>query len=248
MSDDRILLVDIGNTNTHFAEATGRRILGQRPRLLPTARLKELACLPTRVARVVACCVVPARIPVLRRLAHNLTGREPLLLSPRMDLGIGIHYPRPRQIGADRLANAIAAAHLHGVPAIVVDFGTAVTFDIINARREYVGGVIAAGLNALTDYLHEKTAQLPRIRIREPRSVIGKSTAEAMRVGAVIGYRGLIREILSRLRAELRTRNPRVIATGGYAELIAAQMPEIARVEPLLTLQGLRILYARNHG
>ncbi len=247
MAQERILLVDVGNTNTHFAVATAERILDKHPRELPTAKLETIsAVIDRRYSRLVACSVVPEKIPVLRRVARKLTGREPLLLSPKLDLGIGIRYPNPKQIGADRLANAIAVAHLYGAPAVVVDFGTAVTFDIVNSRREYVGGVIATGLNAMTNYLHEKTAQLPRITIREPRSAIGKSTVEAMRVGAVIGYRGLIRGVLSSLKAELRAKKLRVIATGGYAELIAAKMPEIECVDPLLTLQGLRILFGRN--
>jgi len=128
----------------------------------------------------------------------------------------------------------------------VVDFGTAVTFDIINRQKKYVGGVIAPGLEAMTDYLHQRTAQLPKIRLLEPPSAIGKSTKHAMLAGAVFGYRGLVREIIAQIRTELGARRLTVVATGGYAELIAAGLEEIDDVHPNLTLEGLRIIGALN--
>ena len=129
----------------------------------------------------------------------------------------------------------------------MVDFGTAVTFDVVDRTGNYVGGIIAPGLAAMTDYLHEKTALLPRIRIREVKSSIGKSTEEAMLVGAVHGYRGLIRELVLELKRELNCRRLPVVATGGYGKLIAAKMPEISRVDPLLTLEGLRLVWEANN-
>ena len=169
-------------------------------------------------------------------------------LFPETVTGISIKYPRPETIGPDRLANAVAVRHRFGVPAVVVDFGTAVTFDIVNARGEYVGGIIAPGLSAMTDYLHEKTALLPRIHIREVRTVIGKSTTEAMLIGAVHGYRGLIRELLIEIKRTLNVRRLPVVATGGYAQLMAAKMPEITAVDPLLTLEGLRLVWLSRSG
>jgi len=156
---------------------------------------------------------------------------------------LGIDYPRPDTIGADRLANALAARHRFGVPVVVVDFGTAVTFDVVDQHGNYVGGIIAPGLAAMTDYLHEKTALLPRIRIREVTRVIGRSTTEAMLVGAVHGYRGLVRGLLGELKRALHVRRLPVVATGGYAGLIAAGLPEIDAVDPLLTLEGLRLTW-----
>ena len=156
---------------------------------------------------------------------------------------MGIDYPKPNSIGPDRLANSVAAKFRFGAPVVVVDFGTAVTFDVVDARGNYVGGIIAPGLAAMTDYLHEKTALLPKIKIREIKSAIGKSTAEAMLVGAVHGYRGLMRELIGELKRELRVKKLPVVATGGYAKLIAAKLPEISAVDPDLTLEGLRLVW-----
>jgi len=156
--------------------------------------------------------------------------------------GVGIDYPRPDTIGPDRLANAVAARHRFGAPVIVVDFGTAVTFDVVNRAGNYVGGIIAPGLAVMTDYLHEKTALLPRVTIRDVKSVIGRSTEEAILIAAVRGYRGLIRELLADVKRELKTTRLPVIATGGYASLMAAKLPEILSVDPRLTLDGLRLV------
>ena len=166
-----------------------------------------------------------------------------LWLDWKLNLGVGIDYPKPQSIGADRLANAAAVAELYGFPAVVIDFGTAVTFDIVSERRTYIGGLIAPGLEAMTNFLYKRTALLPRISLKEPQHAVGKSTIEAMRSGAVIGYRGLVREILARIKAEqFPHKKVYVIATGGYAHLIAGRLPEIGVIRPHLTLEGLRIV------
>jgi pantothenate kinase type III len=170
---------------------------------------------------------------------------ECLELTPQTLCGVGIDYPKPETIGPDRLANAVAAQHAYGAPVVVVDFGTAVTFDVVDKKGNYVGGIIAPGLAAMTEYLHEKTALLPRIRIREVKTVIGKNTEEAMLVGAVHGYRGLVHELIQELQRALNCRRLPVVATGGYAKLIAAKVPEITGVDPLLTLEGLRLVWHR---
>jgi type III pantothenate kinase len=157
---------------------------------------------------------------------------------------MGIDYPNPAQIGADRLANAAGVLSRHRVPAIIIDFGTAVTFDVISAAPAYCGGVIAPGLGAMTGYLSRKTALLPEIELVEPPSAIGKSTEHAMQVGAVIGYRGLVKEILQQISSELHGQ-PAIIATGGDAALIARGIPEIECVDPDITLDGLRQVAAR---
>jgi type III pantothenate kinase len=241
-----ILLVDIGNTNTHLGLANEKRVA--RCWEFPT---RDAARRPrfvrAKVEGAIIGSVVPAAVGPIRRAIRRAYGVEPLLLSHKLDLGIGLRFPRPEQIGADRLANAVSLAHRHGAPAIGVAFGTALVFDIINARAEYAGGVIAPGLAAMTDYLYQKTALLPKLSLREPRHAIGKSTVEAMETGAIIGYRGLVREILAAVRHEMRGKRPVVVGTGAYAKLIAAKLPEIKRVDENLTLEGLRIVYLRNH-
>jgi type III pantothenate kinase len=185
--------------------------------------------------------VVPAKNSAISRAAKKKA--KVIWLDWKMKLGLGIDYPRPRSIGADRLANAAAVAELYGFPAIVVDFGTAVTFDIVSERRRYIGGVIAPGLEAMTNFLYQRTALLPKLSLKEPRHAVGKSTIAAMLSGAVFGYRGLVREILARIRAEQFPRKKVwIVATGGYAGLIAGRLPEISVIHPQLTLEGLRIV------
>ena len=239
-SERPFLLVNINNTNTSFALANSRRIL--RVIKVPTASVREIPFVEAGISGIVLSSVVPS---VAKRVRRMLPMR-PLVVSPDIDLGIGVRYPRKKQIGADRLANAVAVVELHGAPAIVVYFGTAVTFDIVNARSEYVGGVIAPGLASVTEYLYQRTALLPRITLAEPKSVIGKSTVDAMRVGAVIGYRGLVKEILHALKREPGMKRAVIVATGGYGDLMARKILEIEHVNPLLTLEGLRFIYLRN--
>jgi type III pantothenate kinase len=240
------LLLDIGNTNTHVGLA-GRKV--RRNVDIPTenwrtdAAMKQLRQFigPGRIDGAALCSVVPRVTPRVRRAVKALTDRVADELTAATLTGVGVDYPEPASIGADRLANALAVRHHFGCPAVVVGFGTAVAFDVVNRAGNYIGGIIAPGLSAMTDYLHEKTALLPRIRLRDTRSVVGRSTEEAMLIGAVHGYRGLIRELIRELRDELQCRRLPVIATGGYAALISRSLPEITKVEPLLTLEGLRL-------
>jgi type III pantothenate kinase len=244
-----ILLLDIGNTHTHAGLANQRRVVRQVA--FPTAgwvggsarRVLRRFVGSTRLSDAALCSVVPRATPCARRLAERTWRLRCFELTAGTLAGIGIDYPRADTIGPDRLANALAVKARFGAPAVVVDFGTAVTFDVVDRRGNYVGGIIAPGLAAMTDYLHEKTALLPAIRIREVEAVIGKSTAEAMRIGAVRGYRGLIRELVLQLKRELRCRRLPVVATGGCARLMAAQLPEITAVDNALTLEGLRLAW-----
>ena len=247
-----ILLFDIGNTNTHVGLANDRRLVRQTD--IPTLAWrtgKAQAQLTGFVGReqltgAAICSVVPQATPFVRRTVRELWKLATLELTPKTLRGVGIDYPQPKSIGPDRLANAVAARQRFGAPVVVVDFGTAVTFDVVDSRGNYVGGIIAPGLAAMTDYLHEKTALLPRIRIREVSSAVGKSTEHAMLVGAVHGYRGLVRELIAELKRELKARRLPVVATGGYAKLIASKLPEISAVEPNLTLEGLRLVWLEN--
>jgi type III pantothenate kinase len=244
-----ILLFDIGNTHTHIGLANARRIVKQAD--IPTANwFNSVAAKLVRkfVGRAkldgtVLCSVVPRATPFVLRAVRQIWNLDALELTPKTLRGVGIDYPKPNSIGPDRLANAVAARHHFGAPVVVVDFGTAVTFDVVNRVGNYVGGIIAPGLAAMTDYLHEKTALLPRIKIREISGVIGKSTEQAMLIGTVHGYRGLVRELIAELKRELKAKHLPVVATGGCAELIASKLPEITVVKPNLTLEGLRLVW-----
>jgi type III pantothenate kinase len=236
------LLVDISNSYTKFAFASTKRI--SAPIRIATSKLSRgvlsRVLASQRVSKVVVSSVVPEKNSAISKAAGKT---EVIWLDSKLKLGVGIDYPAPRSIGADRLANAAAVASFYGCPAIVVDFGTAVTFDIVSARCNYIGGVIAPGLEAMTNFLYQRTALLPKLSLKEPRRAIGRSTIGAMLSGAVFGYRGLVREIIARIRAEQFPHGKlHVVATGGYARLIAAQLPEITAVRPHLTLEGLRII------
>jgi type III pantothenate kinase len=235
------LLIDVGNGRTKLGLATRDQLLEQRD--TPTPQLNADALREVigawEFTRVVVSSVVPRATETLREYFRERL----LVLRHDIELGIGIRYPEPQTIGADRLANAVALAHLHGAPGIVIDFGTAVTFDIVDADACYAGGVIAPGLRLMTDYLHERTALLPQVELREPESAIGKSTVGAILAGAAIGYRGMVRGILEALRRELKQpARLRVIATGGDAGWIAAGLPDIEAVDADLTLHGLRLV------
>ena len=238
----KYLLVDVSNSFTKLAFASASR-LGRAERI-ETKRLSSAALgrfiRGREIEQIVVCSVVPKKDALIRRAA----GKIPVaFVSAKCKLGVGVDYPEPHSIGADRLANAAAVAALYGYPAVVVDFGTAVTFDVVSANRCYVGGVIAPGLEAMTNYLYKRTALLPRLTLAEPRRAVGRSTKGAMMSGAVFGYRGLVKEILAKISVEaFDRRKARIVATGGYARLIAARLPEIDAVHPDLTLEGLRII------
>ena len=228
------LLIDNSNTRTKFVLSTPDALLPERY-MIPTREVSE-----ERLDEVLAgvhydAAVVCSVVPRVGEVLKNWIGKPCHFLS----------YPHPRQIGADRLANAVGAAAYYGCPCVVVDFGTAVTFDVIGPQCTYLGGVIAPGLASMGDYLERNTALLPAIDPQEPAHAIGTSTVEAMQSGAVYGYRGLVKEILARLEEELGTR-PAVVATGGDAALIARGVERIDHVDPDITLNGLRIAAVLN--
>ena len=243
-----ILAIDIGNTHTDIGLTDQDRVLKSMRVRTDEWGEKEVA---ERLRRFVGrrlikgtaiASVVPATTSLVEETIGATIHSRCVCLSHRNVVGLGVDYPKPNSIGADRLANAMAALKRFGGPVVVVDFGTAVTFDVVDRRGYYVGGIITPGLGAMTDYLHEKTALLPRVTIRDPKRTIGKSTREAMLIGAVKGYRGLISSLISELKAELGERRLRVVATGGYADLMAKGLPEVSVVDHYLTLDGLRLL------
>ncbi len=235
----KLLLVDNSNTRTKFAiSPSGLEI--EQGFWLPTGEISH-DLLSNKLREVefdaaVVCSVVPEKRDILETyLSHR---GQVHLLNHESPLGLRVDYPRPQNVGADRLANAVGVIERHQAPAIVIDFGTAVTFDVISSEPAYIGGVIAPGLGAMGDYLGSRTALLPKFDLSEPAQAIGKSTIEAMRVGAVVGYRGLVKEILKSIRKELGVPT-KAIATGGDAELIATGVSEIDTVDPEITMAGI---------
>ncbi|MBC7337571.1 MAG: type III pantothenate kinase, partial [Clostridia bacterium] len=183
--------------------------------------------------------------PAILEMGPRYFHLEPLLVGPGIRMGMPIRFDNPREVGADRIVNAVGAYELYGGPVVVVDFGTATTFDAISAQGEYLGGAIAPGIGISTEALFLRAAKLPRVELVKPKSVIGKNTVASMQAGIIYGFIGQVEHIVSLMKQELG-RQTQVVATGGFAELIAGESKSIDHLNPILTLEGLRILYGRN--
>jgi len=256
-----VILIDIGNTSTHVSlERAGRFLLTKRfPSNGQTVgivgRLLRFYASHTKIDGAILCSVVPKLNPIwINELQKNSCGKV-LQVSHKLNLGVKIDYPKPSAIGADRLANAAAAAEKYGAPVIVADFGTALTFDIVSAAGAYVGGIIAPGPMLFAEYLAEKTALLPRLSLptickamhaKGKRPVIGNNTSQAMLIGFRLGYLGMMKEIVLRLEQEQGLKNARLCATGGYAKMILAESGLKISIDPFLTLRGISRIYWLN--
>ncbi len=246
-----IILIDVGNTTTTVGlgrdeHVTRSKQLPGHQRSNEIRQALQALVGESKADGAIISSVVPAETELWIKEVSRLSKQAPLLLDYRMKLGVGIAYPKPSSIGADRLANAAGVAMKYRAPIIVVDFGTALTFDVISADREYVGGVIAPGLPFMTEYLAEKTALLPKIRLKGSIGSMGTSTVEAMRIGAKVGYRGMVREIVGFLKQGLGCRRLTLCATGGYAQwaLEGIGMPFVHDAD--ITLYGLLVIYRLN--
>lgn len=239
-----ILVADIGNTSTSLSLYQGgrltrvRRIEKVEQNSVTVGRVIESVIRARSVNGAAISSVVPDLNPLWDAVVRRVTGHEVLWIGHRLNLGIPLTYPRPETIGADRLANAAAGVVKYGAPLIVADFGTAVTFDLISRQDGYIGGIIAPGLPLMFDYLAERTAQLPHITWSPVRSRVGRSTAEAMQLGAQWGYRGMVREIIGELKQHPTLRQANVCATGGYAAKVVAGLDPQPVVDQGLTLFG----------
>jgi type III pantothenate kinase len=252
-----LLVIDVGNTNIVYGLFEGTTLVHQfrvesgRGRTADeyAVVLRQLLLMhdiaPGDVQAAILASVVPSLTEPMVDLVRRAFGREALVVGPGVRTGMSILYENPREVGADRIVNAVAAHDRWPGGAIVVDFGTATTFDVVTARGEYAGGVIAPGLTVAADALYHATAKLPRVEIVRPATALGRNTVASMQSGLVFGYAGLVDAIVERIRAEVDF-SPRVVGTGGLAPLIARETRTIAECDDMLTLRGLAIIYERN--
>ncbi len=252
-----LLAVDIGNTHTVLGVFSGERLeahwrvsthqdhTADELRALLRALFGEAGLAPERIEGVIVSSVVPDMDRTVEELARAAFAREPLFVGPGIRTGMPILYENPREVGADRIVNAVAAHARYGAPVIVLDFGTATTFDVVSPRGEYLGGIIAPGLGVSAEALFRRAARLVRVEARKPPRAIGRNTADSLRSGLYFGYAALVTGLVERIRSELGNPAP-VIATGGWAGVLADELPFLAAVEPTLTLEGLRLVWERN--
>jgi len=255
-----LLVIDVGNTNTvlglydedqlqydwrirteidHTIDEYGVLIynLYQSIRL----KLNEIKA----VKAIIISCVVPPMLNILEPLCVKYFNIKPLIVGPGIKTGMPIFYDNPREVGADRIVNAVAAFDKYRKESIIVDFGTATTFDYVSQKGEYMGGCIAPGIVISSEALFARASKLPRVEFSRPKTVITKDTISAMQAGIMFGYAGLVDGLVERMKAEVKS-NPLVIATGGLAKVVAQETKSIDKIEEMLTLEGLRIIYNLN--
>ncbi|GGB71145.1 type III pantothenate kinase [Fictibacillus barbaricus] len=252
-----IFVFDVGNTNIvlglyendelkhHWRIHTSREKTEDEYGMLILDLFRHVNIHKEQIEGIIISSVVPPIMFALERMCFKYFNQRPLVVGPGIKTGLNIKYENPREVGADRIVNAVAAIHEYDSPLIIVDFGTATTYCYINENKQYMGGAIAPGINISTEALYTKAAKLPRIEIAKPEGVIGKNTVNAMQAGILYGYVGQVEGIVKRMK-EQTSIEPKVIATGGLANLIAAESSVIDHVDPFLTLKGLLLIYDKN--
>ncbi len=252
-----ILVLDVGNTNIvlgvfegevlkhHWRIATERGKTDDEYGMLIKSLFRDMEVNSTSIEGIIISSVVPPLMFTLESMCQKYFYHKPLIIGPGVKTGMNIKAENPREVGADRIVNAVAAIHYYGPPLIVVDFGTATTFCYIDQQGQWAGGAIAPGISISTEALYTRASKLPRIEIARPTTVLAKNTVVAMQAGIVYGFVGQVNEIVNRMKAELHV-NPKVIATGGFSNLIKEETNSIDIVDPFLTLKGLMLIYERN--
>lgn len=252
-----LLVIDVGNTNIVVGVYKNNELLNHwRVSTVRNRTTDEYGVTfmnlfllngvdPKKVNKVIISSVVPPLMPAMERVALNYFKTTPVIVGPGTKTGMSIQVDNPREVGADRIVNAVAAYEKYGGPLIIIDFGTATTFCAVNEKGIYQGGAIAPGIGISAEALFERAAKLPRIEIKNPGAVISKNTVASMQSGTLFGYVGLVEGIVARMKKELSGK-VRVIATGGLANLIAQETDCIDHIERFLTLEGLRIIYDKN--
>lgn len=254
-----VLVIDIGNSNLvmglfesgqlrfTWRAASDRSKTEDEYGMLVKMFLQDVGLTFANISGVIISSVVPPLLRPMERMCNKYLRLRPLVVGPGVRTGLNIKTENPREVGSDRIVNAVAAIEIYGPPVIVVDFGTATTYCVVDEKGHYVGGVIAPGMGISTEALNFSTAQLPRVEIVNPGNVIGRNTITSLQSGIFYGIVGQVDEIVRRIRRELRgTRQAKVVATGGFAELVASESQTIDEVHPYLTLKGLYFIYQKN--
>ena len=252
-----LLVVDVGNTYTVLGLFDGDQLVHDwRIRTVVDHTVDEYGMLiynlyktsrisSRKIQDIIISCVVPPMLNILEPLCQKYFNLKPLIVGPGVKTGMPIYYDNPREVGADRIVNAVAGYEKYKKDLIIVDFGTATTFDYVSEKGEYMGGCISPGIMISSDALFERAAKLPRVELSKPKSIVAKDTVSSMQAGIMYGYAGLVDGICDRIKAEVKS-NTLVVATGGLAKIVAPETKSIDVVDEMLTLEGLRIIYLRN--
>ncbi|MEX1028968.1 MAG: type III pantothenate kinase [Paenibacillaceae bacterium] len=252
-----ILVMDIGNTNIvlgvyekqnllhHWRLSTSRTATADEYGITVFNLFQHAGITFSQIEGVIVSSVVPPIMRTIDTLCTRYIKKSPLIVGPGIKTGLNIRYENPREVGADRICNAIAAIELYGPPLIIVDFGTATTFDFIDEKGDYLGGAIAPGIGISTEALYSHAAKLPRIELARPKSTVGRNPVSSMQAGIIYGFAGQVDGIVWRMEEEFGYK-AKVIATGGLAELISGESKTIQEINPMITLQGLLMIYERN--
>jgi len=253
-----ILVIDVGNTNivlgvykgkqllTHWRISSDKDNTADEYGILLLNLFNHAGLDFKDITGIIISSVVPNKMYSLENMCRKYFNIEPLVVGPGIKTGINIRYDNPKEVGADRIVNAVAAYEIYGGPLIIIDFGTATTFCAVSEKGEYLGGCIATGIKISTEALFQHAAKLPRIELVKPPQVICKNTVSSMQAGIIYGYVGQVDYIVRRMKRELDAPHAKVIATGGLARMIAEESETIDEVNDLLTLEGLRIVFERN--